>query len=244
MRADPRVTLLVVDPDDRMHWIEVRGTVRLLEEGALSHLDELAGRCAGARRYFGEVVPAELAEHEVPVIGCVTPLRVVTELGGDPPAPPIIPGEARRVAVDPKTRPRVTVPDTHRDLLTRPLTAALSTLMPDGHPQTQPVWCDFDGADVSVNTSRERQKGRNLETDPRATILVVDPDDPGRWVEVRGDVTITEEGGLDHLNRLTRAYTGHPHYYGWVLPLDRRGKESRIVCRIHPRHVVCDAIHR
>jgi hypothetical protein len=80
--------------------------------------------------------------------------------------------------------------------------------------------------------------------DPRATILVVDPDDTSRWIEVRGDVEITTREALDRLDRVTRAYTGHPRYYGWIRPLCRRGNETRIVCRIHPRHVVCDAIHR
>lgn len=115
--------------------------------------------------------------------------------------------------------------------------------MPDGHPQTQPVWCDFDDTDVLVNTARERQKGRNLQADPKATVLVVDPVDSGRWIEIRGDVSISEEGALDHLDRLTRAYTGKLHHYGGLVPAERRGRETRIICRIRPRHVVCDAIH-
>lgn len=79
MRARPRVALLAVDPTDPLRWIEVRGTVELIEEGAEAHLDRLAALYTGARRYFGEVVPAELAQSEVPVIGRITPVRVLAE---------------------------------------------------------------------------------------------------------------------------------------------------------------------
>jgi PPOX class probable F420-dependent enzyme len=106
------------------------------------------------------------------------------------------------------------------------------------------VWFELDGGDVLVHTTRESRKGRNLLTDPRATILVVDPDDASRWIEIRGDVSITTRGALERLDRITRAYTGHPRYYGWIRPESRRGRETRIVCRVRPRAIVCDAIHR
>ena len=79
MRARPRVAVLAVDPTDPLRWIEVRGTVELIDEGAGAHLDRLAALYTGAGRYFGEVVPAELARSEVPVIGRITPLRVRAE---------------------------------------------------------------------------------------------------------------------------------------------------------------------
>jgi PPOX class probable F420-dependent enzyme len=79
MRARPRVALLAVDPTDPRRWIEVRGTVELIDEGAGAHLDRLAALYAGAERYFGQVVPAEYAQCEVPVIACITPTRVRTE---------------------------------------------------------------------------------------------------------------------------------------------------------------------
>ena len=76
MRARPQVALLAVDPTDPQRWIEVRGTVELIDEGAAAHLDRLAALYTGAEHYFGQVVPAEYAETEVPVIARITPLRV------------------------------------------------------------------------------------------------------------------------------------------------------------------------
>lgn len=79
MRARPKVALLVIDPDSANRWIEVRGTVQLIETGASEHLDELAALYTDASQYFGVVVPAELAETEVPVIARITPIQVRAE---------------------------------------------------------------------------------------------------------------------------------------------------------------------
>jgi PPOX class probable F420-dependent enzyme len=100
------------------------------------------------------------------------------------------------------------------------------------------------GNDLLVNTTRERRKGRNLEADPRATVLVVDPDDDGRWIEIRGDVDLVERGAEEQLDRLTRRYTRHERFYGFVYPVEQRDRETRVIVRIHPRRIVCDAIHR
>jgi PPOX class probable F420-dependent enzyme len=106
------------------------------------------------------------------------------------------------------------------------------------------VWCSRDGNDVLVNTTRQRRKARNLAREPRATVLAVDPDDSSRWTEIRGDVTLGGDAAEDHLDRLTRAYTTHEHYYGGVYPLEQRDREERVIVRIHPRRITCDAIHR
>lgn len=239
MRADPRVTLLVIDPSNSSRWLEIRGLVELIEEGAGKHLDLLARRYDGVEHFFGGSVAAELAATETPIIGRVRVIRTVDERSADRPSPP------RRHARRPGGHQVVTaaLPVSHRDLLERPLIAILSTLLPDGHPQTQPVWFGWDGESLTVNTTREKQKGRNLERDPRATLLIVDPADSGRWIEVRADVEISDAGAVEHLDRLTRAYTPWPKYYGYVHPLEWAAKETRIVGRLLPVHVVCDAIH-
>ncbi|MGB8983106.1 MAG: pyridoxamine 5'-phosphate oxidase family protein, partial [Anaerolineales bacterium] len=69
------------------------------------------------------------------------------------------------------------IPESHQDLLTRPIHGVLTTIMPDGQPQSSLVWCDFDGECARVNTSRERQKGRNMLANPKVSLLIVDPDD-------------------------------------------------------------------
>ena len=141
-------------------------------------------------------------------------------------------------------KPTVTVPESHRDLLMRPIHALLATMLPSGFPQAQVVWCGIDGADVLVSTTLERTKGRNMAARPRATILVVDPDDTTRWIEIRGDVEITRDGAIEVADQLTRLYTRHDRYYGGIFPAQQQERETRVVCRIRPTRVNLDAIHR
>jgi len=136
------------------------------------------------------------------------------------------------------------IPASHQDLLSRPVYGVLTTLMPDGQPQSSLVWCDYDGECACVNTTLERQKGRNLLTDPRATLLLVDPDDTGRYLEIRGDVELLYTGALAHLDALTRQYTSHPKFYGCVYPEEQAPKETRVICRLHASKITLDAIHR
>jgi PPOX class probable F420-dependent enzyme len=78
------------------------------------------------------------------------------------------------------------VPESHRDLLQRPLFAHLATLRPDGAPQSSVMWFAWDGQRVRFSHTRNRQKYRNLENDPRVSFHVQDPDNPYRTLEVRG----------------------------------------------------------
>jgi PPOX class probable F420-dependent enzyme len=137
-----------------------------------------------------------------------------------------------------------TVPLSHLDLLTRPVHGVLTTLMPDGQPQSSLVWCDYDGECARVNTSLERQKGQNLRSNPRVSLLVVDPDDTSRYIEIRGQAEIVFEGALECLDELTRQYTPYPQYYGYVFPVEKQAQETRLVCRIHASKITLDAIHR
>jgi PPOX class probable F420-dependent enzyme len=114
---------------------------------------------------------------------------------------------------------------------------------PDGQPQSSLVWVDHDGACARVNTTLERRKGRNLLASPRCSLLVVDPDNTGRFIQLRGDAELVPEGALEHLDALTRAYTRHPRYYGYVYPEEQRARETRVICRIHPHRITLDAIH-
>jgi len=139
--------------------------------------------------------------------------------------------------------PAESIPDSHLDLLSRPIHAVFTTMMPDGQPQSSVVWVDYDGECARVATTRERQKGRNLRVNPKVSLLVVDPDDSTRYLCVIGDVELVEDGAVAHLDGLTRRYTRHPRYYGHIYPLDQRGRETRIICRIHARRVLVDAIH-
>jgi PPOX class probable F420-dependent enzyme len=137
------------------------------------------------------------------------------------------------------------IPASHLDLVECPRVAALTTLMPDGSPQTSVVWCDFDGECVRVNTMRGFQKERNMRRDPRVTLLCYDPRDDGRYLEVRGKVeSMTEDGALAHLDALTSRYAGRPmRYFGECVPAALAETEVPVLCRIRPVHVVALDVH-
>lgn len=124
------------------------------------------------------------------------------------------------------------IPDEYRDLLDRPIVVSLATLMSDGTPQVQPVWCGYDGRHLLVNTEKGRQKYRNLSRRKRATILAVDPADDTRWIEVRGRVVDETEDGADaHIDQLAKAYLGLDKY-----PYHQPG-DVRVLFRIAPERV-------
>lgn len=135
------------------------------------------------------------------------------------------------------------IPISHVDLLRRPIPGVLTTMMPNGQPQSSLVWCDFDGECARIHTSRERQKGKNMLSNPRVSLLIVDPENTGRFLQIRGDAELIEEGALEQLDEITRQYTNHPCYYGYVFPMEKKDRETRIICRIHARRITLDAIH-
>ncbi|RPI21697.1 MAG: TIGR03618 family F420-dependent PPOX class oxidoreductase, partial [Actinobacteria bacterium] len=126
------------------------------------------------------------------------------------------------------------------DLVECPPVAALTTVMPDGSPQTSVVWCDFDGECVRVSTMGGFAKDWNMRRDPRVTLLCYDPGQPLRSLEVRGTVVeMTEEGAARHLDELTSKYAGRPmRYFGDVIPGHYAETEIPVLCRIRPAHVV------
>ena len=118
------------------------------------------------------------------------------------------------------------IPEKFHDLFTRPILCALTTINPDGSPHTVPVWCDFDGEHVRVNMPAATKKARNLRVNPKLSLLVIDPQNAGHWIEIQGQVSepIDEvHGAREHINKLSEKYTGNPIYrpYG-ASGIDRR----------------------
>jgi PPOX class probable F420-dependent enzyme len=137
----------------------------------------------------------------------------------------------------------MTIPPTHLDLLTRPICGVLTTMGADGWPRSSLVWVDHDGECATVNTTLERGKGRNLLRDPKLSLLVVDPENTVRFIEIRGEAELVSDGAVAHLDELTRRYTGHPRFYGHIYPREQQDRETRVICRVHPKRIVLDAIH-
>ena len=111
--------------------------------------------------------------------------------------------------------------------------ATIATMNPNGYPHLSVVWVARDGDDLLVSTIKGRRKYLNMERDPRVTILVYPRDNPYSYVEVRGTVTMVEEGGRELIDRLNQEYTGTDRYLG-----DDGTDNVRVVCRITPDKVV------
>ena len=89
----------------------------------------------------------------------------------------------------------VTIPERYRDLFTKQAFAHLATLMPDGSPQVTPVWCDYDGIHIRINTAKGRIKDKNMRRNKKVALSISDPENPYRHLAVRGVVEeVTEQG--------------------------------------------------
>jgi len=123
------------------------------------------------------------------------------------------------------------IPDSHLDLFQKKAFANLATLMPDGQPQVTPVWVDYDGRYVLINTAANRQKDKNMQRDPRVALSIMDPDNPYRYLEVRGRVAERTLDGADrHIDAMAKKYLGKDKY-PWSQP-----GEARVLYKIEPEH--------
>jgi PPOX class probable F420-dependent enzyme len=137
------------------------------------------------------------------------------------------------------------IPESHLDLLNQPVNGVLTTIMPDGQPQMSIVWADFDGEFVLINTTLERQKGKNMRNNPKVNLLLIDPKDGGRFLEIRGEVReYTRNGAIPHADKQTKAYSNNKdkRFYGDIYPEEQQQKETRVIFKIYPLRVNTDAI--
>src|SRR5581483_8284703 len=124
------------------------------------------------------------------------------------------------------------IPEKFRDLFEKKAFGQLATIMKDGTPQVTPVWCDFDGQYVRVNSALGRVKDKNLRRNPNVAISLQDPDNPYRYVAVRGKVEeITQDGADAHIDSLAKKYLGQDKY-----PF-RQPNEVRVIYKILPNRV-------
>jgi PPOX class probable F420-dependent enzyme len=104
-----------------------------------------------------------------------------------------------------------------------PFVGTVTTLREDGSPHSTIVWVDVDDGKVSFNTARGRAKSVHLEQDPRASVLVVDPNDSHKWVAVSGHAELTEKGADAQIDKLAKKYIGKDTY-PWRTPEETRVK--------------------
>jgi PPOX class probable F420-dependent enzyme len=123
-------------------------------------------------------------------------------------------------------------PNSHLDLLKDETKAFLflATSMPDGSPQVTPVWFSTEGEYILINTNEGRIKDRNMKARPEVAMVIQDPADPYRYMQVRGEVVaLTREGGDEHINQLSMIYRGKP----W----DTQPDQKRIIFKIKPTSI-------
>jgi PPOX class probable F420-dependent enzyme len=124
------------------------------------------------------------------------------------------------------------IPEQHKDLLSKVAFAHLATLMPDGSPQVTPVWFDYDGSHIRVNSAKGRVKDKNMRRNKRVALSVQDPDKPYRYFAVQGEIAeIIEDGADAHIDSLAKKYLGKDKY-----PFRQPG-EVRVIYRIRPQKV-------
>lgn len=125
-----------------------------------------------------------------------------------------------------------TMPDNFKDLLQKKAFASLATVMPDGSPQVTPVWFDWDGSHLRINSAKGRVKDRNMRRTPKVALAILDPDNPYRHLAIRGRVVeVTEQGADAHIDALAKKYLGQDRYP------HRRPGEVRVIYKVQPERV-------
>ncbi len=124
------------------------------------------------------------------------------------------------------------IPETYIDLVEeKKAFADLATLMPDGSPQVTPVWFDYADGLIRVNTALGRVKARNMREGAPVALSILDPDNPYRYIQVRGKVSrVTTDGADEHIDALSHKYMGKDYPF-------REPGSQRIICEITPSHV-------
>jgi PPOX class probable F420-dependent enzyme len=136
-----------------------------------------------------------------------------------------------RTAQERLKRTPVPIPESHRDLFEKKALAHLATLMPNGSPQVTPLWVMLDAEGyVIVNSARGRQKDRNMRARPRVALSIGDPENPQRYIQVRGRVVaVIEEGADEVISQLSMKYNGRPYRF--------QAGQTRVTYKIRPDHV-------
>jgi PPOX class probable F420-dependent enzyme len=129
------------------------------------------------------------------------------------------------------------IPPSHLDLIDSPYVVILSTVMPDGQPQVTPIWCNRKGDFIFINVMKGFRKEKNMRLNPKVSLLVFDPNNPLRNIEIRGVVEeMTETGATEHLDDLTRLYLKKPDakFFGDSIQADLQNIFTPVLVKIKP----------
>lgn len=143
-----------------------------------------------------------------------------------------------------KTVTQIQIPESHLDLIDGPYVVALSTVMPDGQPQTTPVWCNRKDGYIFINVMKGFRKEKNMRANPKVSLLVYDPKNVLRNIEIRGEVIeMTEAGAIEHNDELAQLYMGKPDakFFGDAVPVELMSTHTPVRVKILPIYIRVEA---
>ncbi len=121
------------------------------------------------------------------------------------------------------------IPESHADLLDALTVANIATIGPKGEPQVNPVWFEWDGETINLSQNDSKQKYKNLQANPKVAVSILDPENPYRYLEVRGVVSeVVDDADYAFINRQAQRYTKE-ETFGGLQP-----GEKRVVVKITP----------
>lgn len=132
------------------------------------------------------------------------------------------------------------IPISHLELIDGPYVVALTTVLPDGQPQTTPVWCNRKEGYIFINVMKGFRKEKNMRSNPKVSLLVYDPKNPLHNIEIRGCVVdMAEDGAVDHLDELTQLYLKKPDakFFGDSIPAELQSRYTPVRVKILPTHI-------
>lgn len=132
------------------------------------------------------------------------------------------------------------IPISHLELIDGPYVVALTTVMPDGQPQTTPVWCNRKEEYIFINVMKGFRKEKNMRSNPKVSLLAYDPKNPLHNIEIRGCVIeMTEDGAVEHLDKLTQLYLKKPNakFFGDSIPAELQSRYTPVRVKILPTHI-------
>jgi PPOX class probable F420-dependent enzyme len=132
----------------------------------------------------------------------------------------------------------VPIPDSHRDLLEKPVVVTLVTITPQNKPHAVAVWQQFDGQYIRISIDYGTIKHKNVLHNPQVAVMALDPANPYRYITVNGTAEVEDEGALEILDALSRTYLGHPQYFGYSEPLERKETYRGVVLKITPERII------
>jgi PPOX class probable F420-dependent enzyme len=132
----------------------------------------------------------------------------------------------------------VPIPDSHRDLLEKPIVVTLVTISPQNKPHVTAVWQQFDGQHIRMSIDYGSIKHKNVLNNPQVAVMALDPENPYRYISVNGTAEVVEEGALQLLDELARSYMNYPAYFGYSEPIEHKENYRGVVLKITPERII------